>query len=513
MPRLPAALIFLVAAFLTALSFNATAAVISTYAGGGFSAITNGLPATNAALPGVQGLATDLLGNLFLADASAAVVRRVDPTNGLLTAVAGNGTYGSSGDGGPAVEATLSTPASVAVDLTGNLYLCDPSGGDLGIGSVRKVDGLTGVITSLVGDASGPAMFPNGIAVDVHGNLYVADYVYNVVRKRDAATGFFKNIAGHSLTPGHSGDGGFATNALLNFPVKIAVDAADNVFILDQGPPTYVRRIDGVTGIITTIAGGGAGASGLATNVSLDINANGFTAIAEDLAVDNLGSLYLGGWSQVWKVDLATGGISIIAGAGGTNVGFWGDGGPATNALLSYVTGLAVSGPGDLYLTDGGNGRVRRITPDTVPPFNVLVDLTVSQSCLPVQTQVRSNLYLATVNGRLALVLPNGINAPGDVLVINNTTLSANMVVPVAAAVGGNLTISGNTSSTLWDLSQLTHIGGALTFLGNGSASLTVGNTKVNGGLTASTTAGGAITIGSPAASGLSAATLRQKFW
>jgi hypothetical protein len=507
-------LVFALLVLLALQAIHASADIITPYAGGPSGAttsnITNGIPATNALLYGVEGLGTDLLGNLYLAHVSGAAVRRVNATNGLLTTVAGNGSFGTSGDGGAAVAAGLSTPSSVAVDLTGNIYLCDNVDS-----RVRKIDVATGVIHTVVGNdiigytgddipaTNASLTFPMGIAVDVHGNLYIADTSAGLVRKVDAATGYIHRLAGQFLQGGHTGDGGPAVNARINSPLRIAVDASDNVYFIDQGNRVYIRRIDGVTGIITTIAGGGTndGSSGFATNASLEISTNSFNAIAEDLAVDNLGSLYIGGWSQIWKVDLATGNISIIAGAGGTSVGFSGDGGPATNALLNGVLGLAASGAGDLYLTDSGNDRVRRITPDIVPPFQVLVDLTVSQSCLPVQTQVRSNLYLATVNGRLSLVLPNGTNVPGDVIVTNSTSLSA-ITVPAPAKVGGNLSISAGTNSTSWDLSQLTGVNGSLSLSAEGPANFTVGNFEVTGPLVVGTSGSGSISIGSPSVNG-----------
>jgi len=313
------------------------------------------------------------------------------------------------------------------------------------------------------------------------------------VRKWDATNGFLHTITGAWLHNGHSGDGGPATNAHLNFPHRVAVDVSENVFVLEQGPPSYVRRIDGVTGIITSIAGGGAGdgASGPATTADLG-NAAG-------LAVDNLGGLYLGGLSNVWRVDLASGNIAIIAGGGTTGVA--GDGGPATSALINFASSLTVAGAGDVYLTDSGNDRVRKITPDNAPPFQVLVDLTVSQSCLPVQTQVRSNLYLATVNGRLSLVLPNGTNVPGDVIVTNSTSLSA-ITVPAPAKVGGNLIISGTNSAT-WDLSQLTKVGGGLSVVANGNGNVSLGSPAVTGGLMVIANGSGDISLGSPSVNSL----------
>lgn len=365
-------LILLSGALFSGAAFNSFAGIITTYAGGGTNgnfSNTIGFPATNALLVGIQDVAVDLVGNLYIA--YGARVLRVNPTNGLITSFAGTGVLGYGGDGGPATDAQLFDPVSVAVDFAGNVFVVDTLN-DL----VRKIDAATGIISTVAGKYptlgyggnGGPATnaslnWPQGIAVDVHGNLYIADLFNSEVRKVDAATGIIHAIAGQYPNVGHTGDGGPATNALLSAPQRVAVDAFGNLFILDGSNPVYVRRIDGQTGIITTIAGGGTGdgASGSATNASLELNLFGY---AQDIAVDNLGALYIAGWSQVWKVDLASGNISIVAGRGGTSMGFSGDGGSATNAMVNGLFGIAVSGTGDLFLADTGNDCVRKVTAD-----------------------------------------------------------------------------------------------------------------------------------------------------
>jgi len=186
--RLPVALFLLGAALrLTALVSNASVGIITTIAGGGGSCtITNGMPATNSLLCGVEGLTTNLPGNLYLAHDSGAAVRRVNATNGLLYTVAGNGSYGTIDDGGEAMGAGLSTPGSVAVDLTGNICICDVAGhfstwgvvlaqagpppvhlqsSALGKGSLRlswtgSVSGVLEISTNLAPDSGLPAGAP-----------------------------------------------------------------------------------------------------------------------------------------------------------------------------------------------------------------------------------------------------------------------------------------------------------------------------------------------------------------
>ncbi len=509
----PAALALLSLALSLAATVSAHAATITTYAGGGTNgnfSNTIGFPATNANFnanqTSIQGLAVDLLGNLYLASFNGHQVLRVDPANGFITSFAGSGVSGHSGDGGPATDAQFNSPQAVAVDLAGNVFVLDQQDN-----LVRKIDAATGIITTVAGrypsagygGNGGPAtnaslFLPQGIAVDVHGNLYIADTFNFEVRKVDAATGVIHAIAGRFPSPGYTGDGGPSTNALLSAPYRVAVDASGNLFILDGGP-TRVRRIDGQTGIITTVAGGGTGdgASGSATNASLDLNLFGS---ANDFAVDNLGSLFIAGWSQVWKVDLASEKISIIVGRGGTSMGFSGDGGPATNAELNTVFGLAVAGTGDLYLTDYGNERVRRVTPDAVPPFDVVIDSSTTQTFLNLLTAVQGSVVMTDVKGRNSLVIPNLTATGGSVIVTGNDSATT-LTIPMLNSVGGGITISNNSSLAGVPLGSVANVGGNITVSGNDGAPITIDSPTVRGGLTL-TTSSGSVSLGSPSAGG-----------
>ena len=357
-----------------AASGAASAATITTYAGGG-GADADNLPATNSLLLGMEGLALDPAGNLFIAHYNGARIRRVDHATGVISTSAGlAGDYGFSGDNGPATAARVGTPQSVATDLSGNIYLLDTTAN-----CVRKINHATGLITTVAGIPNSVSATPasgfatnaafyilDSIAVDGHGNLYLSD-LSGVIYRVAAASGLVQHVAGALFATAFSNDGIPATNAILGGPFGLAVDAADNLFFVDgQVPHTRIRRIDGQTGILTTVAGNGAsdGASGAATNADL----NGVTAYST-LAVDNLGGLYISGVGKVWKVNLNAGTISIFA--GGTNgTGFSGDGGPATNALLSDIRGIACAANGDVFLTDSFNLRVRRILADP-PQFTV----------------------------------------------------------------------------------------------------------------------------------------------
>ena len=206
----------------------------------------DGGPATQELLCSPTGVAVDGGGNLFIADESERTIRMVD-SSGIITTIAG---YGVGGDGGPAVDARLYKPYGVAVDGAGNLFIADTSNH-----RIRKVDS-SGTITTIVGPGStvrnhrggfhgdgGPATaallkYPQGVAVDRAGNLYIADRSNHRIRKVDSS-GIITTIAGSGSTgvgePGFSGDGGLAVDARLFSPSGVAVDGAGNLYIADTG--------------------------------------------------------------------------------------------------------------------------------------------------------------------------------------------------------------------------------------------------------------------------------------
>jgi sugar lactone lactonase YvrE len=196
----------------------------------------DGGPATSACLAWPHSVAVDASGNLFIADHDNARIRRVD-TSGTITTVAGNGTWAYCGDGGPATSACLRYPTGVAVDAAGNVFIADS-----GNHRIRRVN-PAGTITTVAGNGEywfcgdgGPATSaclsaPGDVAVDAVGNLYIADEHQNRIRRVDTA-GTIRTIAG-SGPAGFCGDGGAATEACLDGPRGVAVDAAGRVFIGD----------------------------------------------------------------------------------------------------------------------------------------------------------------------------------------------------------------------------------------------------------------------------------------
>ncbi len=233
--------------------------IISTIAGNGTAGYSgDGGPAASAELNSPSGVAVDFSGNIYIADYKNNRIRRVD-ASGVISTVAGKGTAGYSGDGGPASSAELSTPSGVAVDTSGNIYIADSSNN-----CIRKVD-ASGVISTVAGKGTGgysgdggPASSaelssPFGVAVDASGNIYIADDKNNRIRKVDAS-GVISTVAGNG-TGGYSGDGGPATSAELNSPSGLAVDSSGNIYIAD----TTNYRVREVYAIINGACGSSNG--------------------------------------------------------------------------------------------------------------------------------------------------------------------------------------------------------------------------------------------------------------
>jgi len=339
--------------------------IITTVAGNGASGFTgDGGPPTSASL-GPAGAAVDASGNLFIADAGNYRIRKVS-ASGMLTTVAGNGNYGISGDGGPAASAVLNLPSGVAMDTSGNLFIADRNNN-----RIRKVS-AGGIITTFAGDGpsgfsgdGGPATSaslsePQSIAIDGSGNLFIADAANNRIRKV-STSGVITTVAGSGATGASngsfSGDGGPAVSAGLDYPTSVAVDASGNLFIADSFNGR-VRKVS-AGGIVTTVAGNGYGSfsgdGGPATSAFLNFPYGGA------VAVDASGNLFIADYynQRIRKVS-ASGIITTIAGNGFQ--GFFGDGGPATSAVLNNPSGVAVDVSGNLFIADSGNGRIRRVS-------------------------------------------------------------------------------------------------------------------------------------------------------
>ena len=328
---------------------------ITTVAGDGTSGFSgDGGPATGAALNMPFAEAVDAAGNLYIAVFGNSRMRKVSA--GIISTVSGNGTFAFSGDGGPATSAGLFSPSAVALDPAGNVYFADTYNE-----RIRKVS--SGIITTAAGNGAagfsgdgGPAAAatlngPWSAAVDSAGNIYVADPFSNRIRR--VSQGVITTVAGNGAE-GFSGDGGPATGAALDSPYGVAVDSAGNLYIAD----TLYDRIRKVSasGVITTIAGGGSpglGDQGPATSASL--------SGPYGVAVDSAGNLYIAD-SYNQRIRKVSGGIiTTVAGEGVNAVAFSGDGGPAVNAGLFTPTAVALDSTGNLYIVDNLNNRVREV--------------------------------------------------------------------------------------------------------------------------------------------------------
>ena len=362
-------LIVLSLGLLTTTVALAAAGDISTVAGtgtGGFSG--DGGPATSAQLNSPIGVAVDSSGNLFISDDANSRIRKVD-TSGNISTVAGTSTAGFSGDGGPATSAQLNFPSGVALDSSGNLFIADTSNR-----RVRKLD-TSGNISTVAGNGTlgssgdgGPATsaelsVPFGVAVDSSGNLFIVDGFTHTVRKVDTS-GIISTVAGVG-TAAFSGDGGPATSAHLNNPNDLVVDSSGNLFIADRNNHR-IRKVD-TSGDISTVAGTGtsgfSGDGGPATSAKLKS--------PEAVAVDSSGNLFIADRfnHRIRKVD-TSGNISTVAGTG--TAGFSGDGGPATSAKLASPARVAVDSSGNLLITDRANHRIRKVdavAADVAIPF------------------------------------------------------------------------------------------------------------------------------------------------
>ena len=292
--------------------------------------------------------------------ATRSVQLHVSP--GTISTYAGTGTAGYTGDGGAATSARIRNPEGMGIASSGNLYIADT-----GNNVIRRVDFITGVITTVAGTGTAGATGDGGLAtaarldgpqdvfVASNGDLYIADTGSHKVRKVTAATGIITTVIGDG-TSGNTGDGGAATAARLNSPRAVVVASNGDIYVSDR-PNDRVRKVTAATGIITAYAGTGTagytGDGGAASVARL--------RTPEGMTIAGNGDLYVAdtGNDVVRKVTAATGVITTYAGTG--TGGFLGDGGLATSARLNAAEGVSLGPAGDLFIADTGNSRVRRV--------------------------------------------------------------------------------------------------------------------------------------------------------
>lgn len=351
-------------------SSGLNAQTIYTYAGTGVPGYSgDGGAATTAQINESFGVAADAAGNVYFTDYNNHRIRKIDPS-GVVTTIAGTGFGGFMGDGGPATAAWIRWPKGITLDGAGNIYFAD-----FGNNCVRKINS-SGIISTIGGvpmstpgsvvHEGGPATadtFGNvwGIAIDASGNVLVADELGHRVR-HITPSGTINTVAGIGFA-GFTGDGGAATAARLNGPTGVAVDGAGNIFVADNAN-NRVRKVS-PTGTISTIAG---------TGIPYGYTGDGGPATIAKLyypkgiAVDGPGNVYITDWNNNCVRRINTSGIiSTLTGSG--SAGYAGDGGPAASGVLDHPTAVTVRTDGDLFISDDLNHRLRHIKVGNEPYF------------------------------------------------------------------------------------------------------------------------------------------------
>jgi len=380
-PKLPTLVCVALALILFAPQLLLAQYAISTVAGGG----PNNLAALNASIGYPGSVVRDTAGDIYIADSYSSYIFKVD-TTGTLTVVAGNGTHGYSGDGGPATSAALNAPEGVFVDAGGNIFIADTDNS-----VIREVTASNGHITTVAGNGvagysgdGGPATSaqlydPFGVFVDVSGDIFIADTDNAVIRK--IAAGSIQTVAGNATicadptTP--CGDGGAATSAQLDLPEGVFVDSAGNIFIADTDNSRI--RVVNTGAVQITIAGVVIPAGDIQTVAGTYYQAEGGTACQftgdngpalsahlcapTGVFVDASENIFIADWGNSAIREIAASGVNIttVAGILGT-FGYSGNGGPATIADLNYPSGITVDSSGDIFIADTDNFVIREVT-------------------------------------------------------------------------------------------------------------------------------------------------------
>ena len=354
------------------LNSGGTLSVFSGQGYGGFNG--DGIQASAAQLGSPAAIAFDSAGNVFFADYGSSRVRRIDAVSGVITTVAGSGEkcahgYNPCGDGGSATSALLNLPEAIALDSAGNLFIADSVDN-----KIRRVDAVTQIITTVVGDGNpcanpsntcgdgGAATaaqlnFPEGIAVDAAGNLYVSDTLDQRVRLVSGGViNAFAGNGGFCRNPTTScGDGHPATLANLHKPQQVALDASGNLYIADTAD--HKIRMVNTSGIISFVAGNGsqgfAGDGGAAMSATLDLPVG--------VSIDGSGNILIADTGNQ-RVRIVSGGVIQTLAGGGNG----GDGTAATSALLAGPFSLTGDSAGNLYIADTANNRIRKVSGGTI---------------------------------------------------------------------------------------------------------------------------------------------------
>ncbi len=397
---------------------------------------TNGLLATAKFF----GVAARDSNQIYVADSNNHEVFLTDRRTGQVTLVAGNSTAGFSGDGGAATSAQLNQPSGLAIDSAGDLLIADTNNH-----RIRKVSIATGVISTVAGNGSagfsgdnGAAVSaslnsPGAIAVDFSGNILISDTNNNRIRQVTLSSGVITTIAGNGAS-GFSGDGGAAVSAQLSFPIGIAVDASSNIYVADV-LNNAVRKIS--AGVITTFAGQG-GVPGFSGDGGVATSA--LLNFPYGVAVDGAGDLYIcDGRNNVIRKVSGDASHTISTIAGSSTIGYLGDGGSALAARLYSPSYLAADNLGNLLFIDSGNNAIRSVTATAAP-----VTFT---SASPNPTLVVSNTGNATLTINAPTFSSNfsGTGCPSTLLSGQSCTEVVTFSPTVNGPTTGTISVTSNS--------------------------------------------------------------------
>lgn len=421
---------------------------ITTYAGTGICGYNGDNIKASSAMLCPQGLAFDGSGNLIVAD-SHGRIRKISNT-GIITTIAGNGTFGpASGDGGPATSADIGQPFFLNYDAAGNLYFAS-----VGECRIRRVN-TSGIITTAAGTGTcgynsdgikataAQLNFPRGVAFDTSGNLYISDTANHRVRKVDSS-GTISTFAGTGA-PGFSGDGGPATSAKIGNPRAVTV--YNGSLYISDGGGTRVRYVNLSTKIINTYAGSFSGYDG-----------DGHSLTATEFGVvgpvffDSTGNPY---FPDTWNGRLrkGTGGVvNTLAG------GYLGDGGKATSAALVFPEALAIDKSGNFYIADWTGNRIRKASAGTI---STLAGTGVSgysgdngpgtgatlYAPLGVTVDSNGNVFIADTDNRVI----RKVNTGGTISTFA-TNANFNFLLQMATDSANNVYVADNGACVVWKI-------------------------------------------------------------
>jgi uncharacterized protein (TIGR03437 family) len=405
---------------------------ISTVAGTGTAGWSgDGGPALAAQFNTPTRVILDRSGNLYLTDYGNSSIRVVY-ANGTVSSITGNGSAGFSGDGGSAIGAQIASPHDIAIDSAGNIYIADTGNARIRIVSNGKINTFAGSTRGIAGanlGDGGPAtsaklISPTGVAVDNSGNVYIAD-IGNATVRKVTPDGTITTIAGSGFLSfgGFQGEGGPATKALLGQPYSLTTDSAGNLYIVDIGLSRLFRI--GSDGLIHTLQS---------------------SFPAQNCVLDNAGNIYVAAYPTNTVQKILSSGTNLWIGGDGF-AGYAGDGGPGTSANMGAPYGVAVDPSGNVYVAEGTNAVIRKLTP---VPFSIgaISNAASIQPFAPSPTGVGDST-VAIAPGEIVVLFGSGLG-PGTL--VSNTPSNGKFGTSLAGttvSIGGTLAPILYTSSTL----------------------------------------------------------------